>query len=217
REAHIDRFHPHAASRSYIRLRTAQQYREVYDIIHPLQQIENPRGLRRSPFHSQLDALQAVFFESAGWEIAQWYESNRHLLDRYAGRIPNREGWAARYWSPIQGAEHLAVRENAGLFNLAAFTKIDIRGPGALPFLEMMAANKIDQPRCKVIYTSLLNKAGHIKADLTITRTGENSFLVLTGGGTGPQDLAWLHRHAPTDGSVIITDISSSWAGIGLW
>lgn len=217
REAHIDRFHAHATSRAYIRIRAAQQYREVYDVIHPLQQIENPRGLRRSPFHPQLEAQRAIFFESSGWEVAQWYETNRHLVEKYVDRIPLREGWAARYWSPIQGAEHLAVRESVGLFNLAAFTKIKIDGPGALPFLKIMAANKIDQPIGKVVYTSLLTPAGGIKADLTITRTGENSFLLLTGGGTGPQDLSWLQRHAPTDGSVTITDISSTWAGIGLW
>ena len=76
------------------------------------------------------------FFESAGWEVAQWYEANGRLLEQYEDRIPRREGWAARYWSPIQGAEHLAVRDNAGMFNLAAFTKLDVRGPGALPFLE---------------------------------------------------------------------------------
>ncbi len=217
REANIDRFHPHAKTRRYILTRTAQQYREVYDVIHPLQQMENPRGLRTSPFHRRLEEQRAVFFESAGWEVAQWYEENGRLLEAYEDRIPRREGWAARHWSPIQGAEHLAVRERAGMFNLAAFTKIDVRGPGALPFLERVAANAIDQPVGKVVYTSLLNGAGGIKADLTITRTGEASFWVLTGGGTGPQDLAWLRKHAPDDGSVAITDLSSAWTGIGLW
>ena len=217
REAHIDRFHGHATTRRYILTRTAQQYREVYDVIHPLQQMENPRCLRLSPFHRRLEQQRATFFESAGWEVGQWYEDNGRLLEEYEDRIPQREGWAARYWSPIQGAEHLAVREHAGLFNLAPFTKIDVRGPGALPFLERLAANKVEQPVGKVVYTSLLNHAGGIKADLTITRTGADSFLVLTGGGTGPQDLAWLRRHAPQDGSVAVTDMTSARTGIGLW
>lgn len=216
REAHVARFHAHATSRRYVLARAAQQYREVYDVIHPLQQIENPRRLRLSPFHARLEAQHAVFFESAGWEVAQWYEANGRLLEQYEDRIPRREGWAARYWSPIQGAEHLAVRERAGLFNLAAFTKIDVRGPGALPFLERLAANRIEQPVGKVVYTSLLNEAGGIKADLTVTRTGADSFLVLTGGGTGPQDLAWLRQRAVGD-HITITDLTSAWAGAGLW
>lgn len=216
REAHVARFHPHATSRRYVRVRAAQQYREVYDVIHPLQQMENPRRLRLSPFHARLEAQHAVFFESAGWEVAQWYGANGRLLEQYEERIPKREGWAARYWSPIQGAEHLAVRDNAGLFNLAAFTKIEVSGPGALPYLEKMAANRIDRPVGQVVYTSLLNEAGGIKADLTITRLAPERFLVLTGGGTGPQDLAWLRQHKPDNG-VSITDLSSAWAGIGLW
>jgi glycine cleavage system aminomethyltransferase T len=217
REANIARFHAHARSRSFILTRAAQQYREVYDVIHPLQQMEEPRCLRLSPFHQRLQAQGAVFFESAGWEVAQWYEANSPLLEQYSENIPLRTGWAARHWSPIQGAEHLAVRERGGLFNLAAFTKIDVRGAGALDYLESMAANRIGQPIGKVVYTSLLTAAAGIKADVTITRTGPESFLVLTGGGTGPQDLAWLRRHAPGDESVTITDMTSAWAGIGLW
>ena len=42
RECDIRRFHPHALSRPYVRARAAQQYREVYDIIHPRQQMASP-------------------------------------------------------------------------------------------------------------------------------------------------------------------------------
>jgi len=42
-EADLNRFHAHAVSRPYVQARAAQQYREVYDIIHPLQQMERPR------------------------------------------------------------------------------------------------------------------------------------------------------------------------------
>ena len=217
REATIDRFHAHALSRRYVLARCAQQYREVYDVIHPLQQMEKPRPLRLSPFQRRLEEQRAVFFESAGWEAPHWFEANASLLERYGERIPPRDGWAARHWSPIQGAEHLAVRDAAGLFNLSAFTKIEVSGPGALSFLERLAANKLDGPLGRVVYTALLNEAGGIKADLTITRLAHQRFLMLTGGGAGPQDLAWLRRHAPTDGSVTIADITSQWAGVGLW
>ncbi len=217
REANCHRFHPHALSKKYIAARTAQQYREVYDIIHPLQQMEHPRRLRLSPFHNRLEAQKGVFFESAGWEVAQWYGENQRLLEQYEEQIPQRNGWEARYWSPIQGAEHLAVRENVGLFNLAAFTKIEVSGPGALAYLEHLAANKIDRPVGTIVYTSLLDTTAGIKCDLTITRLDTNRFLVLTGGGTGPQDLAWLRQHKPRDGSVSIQNVTSGVAAVGLW
>ena len=50
READITRFQPHQLTRPYIAERCAQNYREVYDIIHPLQPITKPRNVRLSPF-----------------------------------------------------------------------------------------------------------------------------------------------------------------------
>ncbi len=217
REMNIARFHDFQKTKRYILLRSAQNYREVYDIIHPLQQMENPRNVRLAPFHTRLEAQKGHFFANSGWEVAQWYQENAHLLDQYDRQIPTRSGWAAREWSPIQGAEHLATRDHAAMFNITAFTKIYVSGPGALNFLNYLAANQIDQPVGRVIYTALLNSQGGIKADLTVTRTGEQSFMVLTGGGTGPMDLAWLNKHAPKDGSVQIQDVSSQYCGIGLW
>jgi glycine cleavage system T protein len=217
REANCHRFHAHALSKKYIAIRSTQQYREVYDIIHPLQQMENPRRLRLSPFHNRLEAQKGVFFESAGWEVAQWYGENQRLLEQYEARIPQRSGWEARQWSPVQGAEHLAVRDQVGLFNLAAFTKIEVSGPGAMTYLEYLAANKIDRPIGTIVYTSMLDTTAGIKCDLTITRLETNRFLVLTGGGTGPQDLAWLRQCTPDDGSVSIQDVTSGLAAVGLW
>ena len=57
RQGDINRFHPHHHVRKYLRARGKQNYREVYDIIHPLQQMEQPRPLRRSPFYSRLEGL----------------------------------------------------------------------------------------------------------------------------------------------------------------
>ena len=44
--------------------------------------------------------------------------------------------WDARWWSPIINAEHLAMREHAGLFDLSAFAIFDVQGPGALDALQ---------------------------------------------------------------------------------
>jgi glycine cleavage system aminomethyltransferase T/glycine/D-amino acid oxidase-like deaminating enzyme len=215
RELDLNRFPPHAVTRSYIRSRGAQQYREVYDIIHPLQPLEHPRGLRRGPYHARLEDLGAVFFEDAGWERPQWFGVNERLLAEY--QIPARAGWAARHWSPIAGAEHRAARERVALFDLTPFTKLEVAGPGALPFLQRMAGNQMDQPVGKVTYTLLLNERGGIQIDLTITRLAEDRFLVVTGGSTGPRDLAWLRLHLPEDGSAQICDSTSSYCCIGLW
>jgi glycine cleavage system T protein len=214
-EIDVNRFHAHALSSRYVQVRGAQQYREVYDIIHPLQQIEQPRPLRVSPFHRRQEELGAVFFESAGWERPQWFTANERLLGIYDG--PTRSGWAARHWSPICGAEHQATRDRVAMFDLTAFTKLEVRGPGALRFLQWIASNQMDQPLGKVTYTAMLNERGGIECDLTVTRLEEDRFMVVTGGSAGMHDLAWIRRHLPADGSVQLTNVTSSYCCIGLW
>ena len=215
READYNRFPAHAHTPAYVKARGAQQYREVYDIIHPQQQLENPRNVRCSPFQPRLEALGAVFFESAGWERPQWYGANEDLITE--GAAPVRSGWEAQQWSPIQAGEHRATRERAAMYDLTAFTKIEVSGPSALEFLQSITANQLDRPVGKVVYTAMLNQNAGIQCDLTLTRLARDRFLVLTGGASGTRDLAWMRSHAPDDGSVAISDVTSEYCGIGLW
>ncbi len=211
------RFQPHETTKRWMYARIDRQYQEVYDIIHPLQQMLKPRNVRTAPFHQRLVEQGAHFHSAAGWESAHWYAENARLLEAYDKRIPQRTGWEALNWSRIQGAEHLALRDKVGLYSTANFAKFEVRGPGALAFLNAIAANQIDRPIGAIVYTALCNAAGGIQADLTITRLATDRFLILTGGGTGPADLAWLRNYAPTDGSVVVEDSTSKWTGMALW
>ena len=217
RECDIRRFHPHAVSRPYVRERAAQQYREVYDIIHPRQQMESPRNIRLSPFDARQRELDAVFFESAGWERPQWYEVNQVLLDSYTVAGARRTGWEAREWSPTVAAEHAATRERAALFDLTPFAKFEVTGSGALGALQRLASNQMDKPVGSITYTPMLTPRGGIKCDLTVTRLGPERFLVVTAGSTGPHDFDWVRSHLPDDGSVRVADVSSERCCIGLW
>ena len=217
RESDLNRFHRHALHRDYIRTRANQQYIEVYDVIHPLDQVQEPRGLRVSPFYARQQALGAHFFESAGWERPQWYAANEAELARRGATWPERDAWTARNWSPIIGAEHLATRERVALFDLTPFTKLEISGPGALAYLQWLTANQMDQPIGKVTYTAMLTARGGIRCDVTVTRLAADRFLLITGGASGMHDLAWLRSHLPDDGSVQIEDITSAQCCLGLW
>jgi dimethylglycine oxidase len=55
------RFEGFGCSRAYWRARGAQQYRQIYDVIHPRQQSEQARPLRRTPFYERETALGAHF------------------------------------------------------------------------------------------------------------------------------------------------------------
>src|SRR5437588_2329416 len=216
REEDLNRFYSHAFTRSYLRARGAQNYREVYDIIHPLQPMETPRKLRLTPFYERQQGLGAMFLEGAGWERTQCYEVNRSLLDD-GPSFPTRSGWAARFWSPTQSVEHRAARERVVLFDATPFVKIEVSGPGALAYLQRIAGNQMDQPVGKVTYTAMLNERGGMMTDLTVTRIDDERFWVVTGGGVGMHDLAWMRRQLPGDSSVHLKDLTSGWCCIGVW
>ena len=95
-------------------------------------------------------------------------------------------------------AEHVAARERAALFDESSFSKLEVTGPGAAALLARACANDVVREAGRVTYTQLLNARGGIEADVTVTRLGEERFLVVTGTAFGPRDLAWLRaRHAP--------------------
>ncbi len=54
-------------------------------------------------------------------------------------------GWAGEHWSPAIGAEALATRRAAGLFDETSFAKLEVVGPGAAAFLQRMCANDVDR------------------------------------------------------------------------
>ena len=213
-ECDPERYDGHGLARPYWRARGAQGYREVYDVIHPRQQSEQVRGLRRTPFHARQVELGAEFFESAGWERPQWYAANAGLVGE---PVRPASDWAARYWSPIVAAEHAACRERVGIFDVSPFTKVEVSGEGALAYLQRLAANEVDRPVGTIVYTAMLGPRGGIMCDLTITRLGEDRFWVVTGGAVGTHDIAWMRRHLPADGSVSLVNRTSGLCCVGLW
>jgi glycine cleavage system aminomethyltransferase T/glycine/D-amino acid oxidase-like deaminating enzyme len=214
----IARFYPHEKTEHHIYARCAEHFNKTYGIVHPREQWASQRGMRRSPFYPREEALGAVFFDARGWERPQWYESNADLRDRYPGKCDDRpHEWDARWWSPIQNAEHLHLREHVGMVDLTAFNEFDFEGPGALAFLQYMCVNNVDVPVGRSVYTPLLTPQGGFRGDLTIMRLGDEHFRVITGAFDGGRDHYWFNRHLPDDGSVRFTDRSSGICTIGVW
>jgi len=214
----VARFHEHQKTRAHIKARTSEAFNKTYGIVHPSEQWESNRGIRLSPFYEREQALGAVFFEVAGWERPQWYESNVQLLEEYGDRVGRREAeWDSRWWSPIINAEHLAMRDRVAMFDLSAFCIFDVSGPGALAGLQLVSMRQMDVPVGRVVYTPWLSPGGGFKSDLTVMRLGEEHFRVVTGGAHGMADRKWLLDHLPADGSAQLADLTSGWTTLGLW
>lgn len=215
REVDVNRFAPHHTSPKYIQARGWSQYAEVYDIIHPKYQISKPRGLRRAPWHVQQVALGAHFFESNGWERPQWFDANFNLP--LPGVGAERDPWGAIEWSPIAGAEHIATRTNAGLFDLSTFMRIELSGRNALAALERLSCSKVDRPNGRVAYILLLDPRGGVESDVTVARMADDRFMIMSGSASGPRDLGWIENHLRDMPDVSVRDITPAWAAMGLW
>ncbi|HSM57006.1 MAG TPA: FAD-dependent oxidoreductase [Candidatus Sulfomarinibacteraceae bacterium] len=214
----IARFYEYAQTQQHVNARTSENFNKTYGIVHPMEQWESNRNVRLSPFYQREKELGAVFFETAGWERPQWYESNSDLLEEYGDRVNKRpHEWDARWWSPIINAEHLALRDRAGLVDLTAFAVFDVSGPGALDYIQKMAVAQMDVPVGRGVYTPLITPAGGLKADLTITRIAPDAFRIVTGGGLGEVDKKWFVDHLPEDGSAQLHDQTSALCTAGLW
>ncbi|MGD9279833.1 MAG: FAD-dependent oxidoreductase [Desulfobacterales bacterium] len=205
----IRRFGPYHKSRTYNVERTREIYGKHYTIHWPNEEHDSARSIRRSPLYFQLKEKGAVFGAKYGWERPNWFAPGGvEPEDKLSFEIPN--------WFEHVGNEHKSARENVVLIDQSSFNKFEIEGPGALAFLNWLAANNIDKPIGSVTYTQLCNTRGTIEADITIARLAEERFLLITGTALGLHDSQWIKRHLPTDGSVKFRDVTSALAVINV-
>ena len=200
-EVDIRRAQPFQKNRRYLKERVTETLGLLYADHFPFRQVETSRGVRRSPLHEALKARGAVFGEVAGWERANWFaRPGQEREYRYA--------WGRQNWFGNQKAEHLAVRNAVGLFDMTSFGKIRVEGRDACVFLQRLCANDLDVEPGRIVYAQMLNVRGGIESDLTVTRLSETAFLLVVPGATLQRDLAWLRRHVG-DAFAVITDVTA--------
>ena len=205
------RFGRHYESREYTLARTTEIYSTYYDVKYPGHERTAGRPLRTSPTYPRTQELGAVFGEKSGWERVNWFEPNAALGDESL----RPRGWAGRLWSPAIGAEHVACRTTAALFDETSFAKIEVAGEKAADFLERLCDNRVARDAGAITYTQMLNSRGGIECDFTVTRLSEDRFRIVTGTAFGRHDLAWIRGHAPE--GVRVEDVTSKYACLGLW
>jgi aminomethyltransferase len=102
-------------------------------------------------------------------------------------------------------AEHHAVRQSCGMFDVSHMTVVDVMGPDATAFLGRLLANdigKLRQPG-QGLYSCMLNDAGGVVDDLIAYATGDDRYRLVVNAATRAQDLAWLARVADRDDVVL--------------
>jgi len=138
------------------------------------------------------------------------------LYDRHealGARIVDFAGWAMpiQYPSGINH-EHLAVRQDVGVFDVSHMGELRVQGPDAVAFLQWSTLNdagKLKPGRGQ--YSMLPNDSGGLVDDLYVYREGDDEFLIVANAG----NVAVVSEHlsALADGfDVSIVDESERWA-----
>ena len=201
----VRRMHPFQGTRKYLHDRTVESLGLLYAMHWPFRQPETARGARRSPLHDRLLAAGAVMGEMCGWERANWF-APPGVEARY------EYDWGPQNWFEHTGAECRAVRDGVGFFDQTSFAKFSVQGADATAALNWICAGEMDVPVGKMVYTQWLNADAGVEADLTVTRTGIESYLVVTSGSTQTRDFAWLLKNVPAHARCACTDVSSGLA-----
>jgi aminomethyltransferase len=125
-----------------------------------------PETLLQTPLHDRHVELGARMVPFAGWDMPV----------QYAGVIP----------------EHLAVRRDAGVFDVSHMGELEVEGPRAAELLQRTLSNDLDISQGEAQYTLLTNERGGIVDDLIVYRTGECSYLLVVNAANRDADYAWL-------------------------
>ena len=197
----IGRMQPFQGNKHYLFERSKETLGLLYADHFPYLQKKTARGVRRTPFHHHLKENGAVFGELAGWERANWF-ANPGQDASYA------YSWKRQNFFDNVAAEHKAVRNNLGLYDMSSFGKIRVEGPDACAFMNYIGGGQYDVPRGKIVYTQFLNDRAGIEADVTVTRLSETCYLVVTPAATRLADQTWMMRHKGAF-NVVITDVTA--------
>ena len=128
--------------------------------------------LERTPLHARHVAAGARLVPFAGWEMPVQYPAGIR-------------------------AEHTAVRERAGVFDVSHMGEIETRGPGAEALLQRLLTNDVTRIADHgAQYALLCNEAGGVLDDLFTYRLAPDRFLTVTNAANHERDLAWFQAHA---------------------
>ena len=200
----IRRFYGWQANHRYLYDRTTEAVGNLYADHWPYKQPRTARNARCTPFHDRLAARGACFGVVAGWERVNWF-APEGVKPEY------KYSWGRQNWFDYSAAEHMAVRENVGVYDLSSMANFLVQGRDAMQELQNICANNVDVPVGKVVYTQMLNERGGIESDLTVTRLAADKYFIVTPGATGTRDFDWIQRHLRKDAYAVLTDVTSAY------
>jgi len=191
------------ATKSYLKEKNEEAYRNVFVIHYPDEERAAARPLRTAPCYERLKNLGAVFGQKFGWERANFFAVDG---------MEQKDDWSFRRskWFKAVEKECKNVKENVGLLDMTAFAKCRIKGPKAESFLDYLVANKLPKKIGRINLCHALNTKGGVHSEFTIMRESEESFYLVSAGAFQRLDHDWILKWMPKDGSVQFENLTNS-------
>jgi len=135
---------------------------------------------------------------------------------KLGGRLVPFAGWLM----PVQYdgimAEHLAVRREAGVFDISHMGQLRASGENAAAWLNGLLTNQIEKLSIgQGQYTLLLNEKGGVIDDLIVYRVGKDDFFLVVNASKTDEDFAWMSDHLGNSG-VKLVNVSDSYGALAV-
>ncbi len=194
-------------SKKFTKIKNEEAYEHVFIIHYPHEEKPKGRPAKTMPCYRDMVDAGAVWGQNFGWERPLYFStSDDTKKDDWSFRRPK--------WFNTVGNEVRKMRDEVGLMELSTFAKYMVEGRGARAFLDHMVANAIPKSIGKLNLCHALYPTGSIRAEFTILRLpdghyGERFYVV---GPSRTHDIDWdfLQKNHPKDGSVFLTDMTTT-------
>ncbi|MBA1144058.1 GcvT family protein [Mesorhizobium neociceri] len=165
----------HWAGKAFTKARVQDQYSHRFKIHFPNEERAAGRPVRTRPAYEMQKQMGAVFGLNFGWEHPLWFAAEGEPREETNGFT--RQNW----WGPV-GREARMLREHAGIIDVSNFAKYEVKGPGAEAWLNSLFANRMPSEIGRSCLTPLIGKRGGIAGDFTVTKLGQDEFMVFGSG-----------------------------------
>jgi len=147
--------------------------------------------LRKTALHATHLGHKARMVDFGGWDMPV----------QYAGLV----------------AEHMAVRERVGIFDVSHMGDIQLRGPNSLAAVQKLLMNDASKLQVgQAHYSAMLYPNGTFVDDVVLHKLGENDYLIVINAGTREKDVQWVRKTIGGMGGLHITDVSDYYTQIAI-
>lgn len=205
----IRRFAPFNGNNRWLHDRVAEVLGVHYEIPWPNRELTTARPFRRSPVHHLLVAANANFGSRMGWERANFFAPD--------GEPPVIEYcWGKPNWLPWSAAEQASTRTGVTVFDQTSFSKYLMVGPDAEAALQWLCTADVAVDVGRTVYTGMLNARGTYEADVTVTRTARDKFMIVSSAATTERDKDHIVKNRPPGNTAALVDVTSAMAVFGV-